>query len=176
MAGQTCQWANVLAVDMRLKRLHCVLTSIFGPRIDFTHRLFSSITHLEIFDVWIHTAPEVWSGLKDIPNLTHLAFNDPHYLPTCLTLLPTLKSLRVILLLSDSGARLVQQHNVPELAKELCFVDIVCPEYFEDWINGAHMGRDYWLFAEDLIAKRKSGETNPLNYYISDADAVLSDD
>ncbi|KAJ7256150.1 hypothetical protein B0H12DRAFT_517903 [Mycena haematopus] len=175
LAEQT--WGNRLARDMRLKRLHCMLASIFGARIDFTHRFFSSITHLEIFDVWSHTAREVWSGLKDIPNLTHLAFNDPNYLPTCLALLPTWESLRVlvILLLSDSGAELVQRYNVPELAKELRFVVIVCPDYLEDWTNGAHIGRDYWLVAEELVAKRKSGEINPLNYYISDADTVLSD-
>ncbi|KAJ7256151.1 hypothetical protein B0H12DRAFT_1323044 [Mycena haematopus] len=182
LAAQTR--ANVLEVDMRLKRLHCMLSSIFGAsQIDLTHRLFSSITHLEIFDVWSHIAPEFWSALKDIPNLTHLAFNDPNYLPQCHTLLPTWESLRVlvILLLTDSGAELVQRYNVPELAQELRFVVIVCPDYLEDWIDGAHMNRDYWLVAEDLIVKRKSGEINPLNYYISDTvdsdtDAVSSDD
>ncbi|KAJ6452076.1 hypothetical protein C8R45DRAFT_1124104 [Mycena sanguinolenta] len=104
----------ILKLNQRLKRLHCSLRSIFGSStVDLTHQIFSTLTHLEILDEWTDIHPEAWSALTNLPNLTHLAFNDRGYLPTCLTLLQTSKSLQVLVLLCvlDAGNDFVQRHN-----------------------------------------------------------------
>ncbi|KAJ7438560.1 hypothetical protein B0H11DRAFT_1633415, partial [Mycena galericulata] len=60
-----------------LKRLYCRLEDLFTPntQIDFTHPLFSHLTHLELFAGSNVVLPELWSGLSLLPYLTHLSFN-----------------------------------------------------------------------------------------------------
>ncbi|KAJ7869035.1 hypothetical protein B0H13DRAFT_2063518 [Mycena leptocephala] len=42
-----------------------------------------------------------------------------------------------------------------------------CPRAFhQDWYMGTHGGSDYWSRAEIFIAKRRSGEIDPLKYRI----------
>ncbi|KAJ6452083.1 hypothetical protein C8R45DRAFT_86943 [Mycena sanguinolenta] len=162
--------AKILELDMRLQRLHCRMNDIFkSSKICLMRPFFSSITHLEIFDAKDELGERFWPALIGLPNLTHLALNGEDYLPTCRDFLPTWPSLRVliILLLDDPDTNMLRRHGVPELAEEPRFVVIVCGNYIQDWMDGARMGRDFWSFAHDVIAQRKSGETDPLEYYVS---------
>ncbi|KAF8184644.1 hypothetical protein K438DRAFT_1974440 [Mycena galopus ATCC 62051] len=163
---------RVLNFNFPLKRLHCTVEKMFGSsRIDFTHRLFSLLTHLEIFDHdWTAIDADDWSGLARLPHLTHLAFNEEGYLPICHTLLLTWESLQVlvVLLLERMTPNLLEEYDVLELAQERRFVVIECPAYLDDWSEGIIKGADYWSRAEDFIAARKSGQVNPLDYYIRD--------
>jgi hypothetical protein len=126
--------------------------------IDFTHRFFTSITHLEIVNVAQNIKVEVWSALTRLPHLTHLAFNSYRYLEMCLAILLTWENLRALVILSlfDSGEKSLEQHNVPELAQEPRLVVIACSNFCDDWARGATLGRDYWAQAEDFIVKRRS--------------------
>ncbi|KAJ7136394.1 hypothetical protein C8R43DRAFT_614093 [Mycena crocata] len=84
------------------KHLYCSLYT--GPfalgRIDFTHKLFAQITHLELFDSLTSFdafALGVWSRagrLSLIPNLTNFAFSNGIFLRLALDLLCTSKSMR----------------------------------------------------------------------------------
>ncbi|KAJ6564193.1 hypothetical protein B0H19DRAFT_1067783 [Mycena capillaripes] len=62
--------------DLPLKRLHCHLGPFFGtaPQIDFTHRLFAGITHLQLLDARMDLYTETWFNLALIPHLTHISF------------------------------------------------------------------------------------------------------
>ncbi|KAF8145029.1 hypothetical protein K438DRAFT_1872694 [Mycena galopus ATCC 62051] len=165
----TAQTVNILQFDLPLKRLHCSLHSLFGSsRIDLTHRLFSVMTHLEIFDrSWDGINADVWPEFTRLPHLTHFALNEPDFLPTCCTLLPMWECLQVlVILLITPRTRLLDEYQVPELAHEPRFVMMDFPYYREDWSQGALTGCDYWLRVDDFIAKRKSGEINSLKYYI----------
>ncbi|KAF7334937.1 hypothetical protein MVEN_02243400 [Mycena venus] len=160
--------------DLPLKHMYCAFEFLFGsPRaIDFTHPLFSQITHLEIFD-HPHTldpSNSVWHNLATIPFLTHLAFEDPFFVYICLTLLSTCHSLRVLVVrggpqwnrlgnLSIAGHRDEQQ-----LAKDPRFV--MMGWGIRDWQLGAHGGTDYWSQAEDWVAKRRSGDIDARQYRI----------
>ncbi|KAJ7224024.1 hypothetical protein B0H12DRAFT_1240847 [Mycena haematopus] len=160
---------NVLDFNLPLKHLHCTVERMFpSSQIDFTHRIFSSITHLEIFDIPRRIDPDTWSALTRIPHLTHLAFNDPRFLPLCLALLSTWESLRVLLLVLDeqTDIHFLDNYNATDLAQDRRFVVTVCVNYLHDWIKGIQIGCDYWSRAEDFIAKRLSGEINPLLCYM----------
>ncbi|KAJ7131403.1 hypothetical protein C8R44DRAFT_774785 [Mycena epipterygia] len=147
-----------------LKQLYCNLQRVFGSApIDFTHNLFSQMTHLELFDI-PDSDPQFWSGIVLIPHLTHLAFNDLGFLPMGPTLLRTCSSLRLLILLSPLRAYVTNHPQIEELAKDGRFVLLFCPRYFEDWQMGAHTGIDYWSRAEDFVAKRRSGQIDRLQY------------
>ncbi|KAJ7333964.1 hypothetical protein DFH08DRAFT_814034 [Mycena albidolilacea] len=119
--------------------------------IDFTHQFFSTLTPFEIFDVPSNIDLKDWSEL---------------------TRLPSGYSLRVLVIshYSERHAKLLDQYGVTALAQERRFVVMVCAEYREDWIKGAHMGHDYWSQAESFTASRKSREIDPFVSYIPDAD------
>jgi len=152
-----------LIEDLQLSQLYCNLKCIFGSRrhIDFTHRLFAKITHLEIFGHnFDPTEREMYTELALLPHLTHLCFNDERFTDICLTLLKTCKSLRVLVILERTL-------NTPlEVAKDPRFVVMYCNWEAKDWRMGAHSGIDYWSRAEEFIAKRRSGEIDPLIYTI----------
>ncbi|KAJ6566587.1 hypothetical protein B0H19DRAFT_1374097 [Mycena capillaripes] len=59
---------------IRPQRLSANMKKLFGGDPDFTHSLFSNITHLDISDVFGLTW-EVWHKLAVLPRLTHLSFN-----------------------------------------------------------------------------------------------------
>ncbi|KAJ7331003.1 hypothetical protein DFH08DRAFT_882133 [Mycena albidolilacea] len=172
--------SSLLDLDLRLKRLQCTLQSIFGhSAINFTHPFFSSITHLEIFDVTTDMEVEPWSALTSLPHLTHLAFNSANYLPLCLALLSRWDTLRALVILLagniDPGEKIMESYGVPELIQEPRLVVVVCVGYREDWVKGAVTGHDYWSQAEDFISKRKSREIDPLEYYIPEIDEADDD-
>ncbi|KAF8153514.1 hypothetical protein K438DRAFT_1863840 [Mycena galopus ATCC 62051] len=68
-----------LIEDLPLKRLYCFIDDLFGPerQMDFTHRIFVNMTHLEIFGATTVISPEMWTRLSLIPHLTHLGFKWP---------------------------------------------------------------------------------------------------
>ncbi|KAJ7842173.1 hypothetical protein B0H13DRAFT_2413911 [Mycena leptocephala] len=118
--------------DLPLKRLYCSLEHIFGSqrKIDFTHRLFSQITHLEVFDYPSVVDPDIWCNLALLPRLTHLSFDHKVFRDVWPTLLRECPSLRVLVAFASS------------------------------WAVGAQTGMDYWSKAEEFIAKRRSGEVD----------------
>jgi hypothetical protein len=67
--------------NMPLKRFHCHLASLFHGvmQLDFTHRVFSHITHLQLFDGLKFESADVWRGFALIPRLTHLSFFNSHF-------------------------------------------------------------------------------------------------
>ncbi|KAF7377248.1 hypothetical protein MSAN_00145100 [Mycena sanguinolenta] len=176
--GETFIAVSEIRFDRPLKRLHGSLETIFGsPGIDFTRSIFSSLTHLELFNFPEHEIDlPVWTVLTRLPHLTHLAFDEEEYLPVCGALVPEWVRLRVLVILfirerDNLNAELFAKYNVPELADEPRVVLMVCSEYLEDWIKGAHTGRDdYWSRAEDHIALRKSGKIDLRDCYVPDSD------
>jgi hypothetical protein len=150
-----------LLEDLPLKQLSCNLKALFRPQpIDFTHKLFSMITHLEVFgvsDMSGFDSPDhdKWRGLAHIPHLTNLSFNDDGIVGVWPALLRTCKSLRVLVVLQ---ATIAGHPDEQELAKDPRFVAMGCEFETKDWRMGAHTGIDYWSRAEDLVAKRRSGE------------------
>ncbi|KAJ7620411.1 hypothetical protein FB45DRAFT_1094550 [Roridomyces roridus] len=150
----------------RLTRLHLDLERLFRPPTppDFTHRLFSHITHLEIFDRPRTLDWTVWSGLASLPHLTHLAFNSEQFIYIFPDLLHACRALRVLALVV-TGKR-VESPVPPVLLEDVRFVWMICAEYVKDWHAGAFIGRDFWTRAEEFIHMRRTGEVDRLQYRI----------
>ncbi|KAJ7604476.1 hypothetical protein FB45DRAFT_51213 [Roridomyces roridus] len=125
----------------QLIRLATQLALVFIPHpIDFTHSLFSRITHLQVFNSLIPRDLAIWSGLAILPQLTHLAFSHMGYVDVFPELLRTCTALRVLVLVFLSGT----PSHVPRVPEALaCDLRFVC-----------------------MVRKRRSGEVDPLRFYI----------
>ncbi|KAJ7622104.1 hypothetical protein FB45DRAFT_1031800 [Roridomyces roridus] len=177
-------WINTLTFDlwtrisaMSLRRLHCNIEAAQQPSIDVTRPVFRNLTHLEIFGI-VTEDEHFWSALADVPHLTHLSFNeDPHMLTIVPTLLAECISLRALIFLSLEPVPVLEDYresNLADLAHDPRFVQLVCRRYVRDWQLGALIGVDYWSRADDFIAKRRSGESDSLQYMMTgDASADL---
>ncbi|KAJ6592552.1 hypothetical protein B0H19DRAFT_1055262 [Mycena capillaripes] len=154
--------------DLPLKHLHCSLEILFGSpeHIDFTHRLFAGITHLELFDNLIN--PELYCDLSTLSHLSHLSFSESNVIFIAPKLLQTCHSLRVLIFygLARCEATLGKHAETKELVKDPRFVAMDCQHEVRDWQMGAHSGFDCWSRAEDLIMKRRSGKVDALQYRI----------
>ncbi|KAJ7613207.1 hypothetical protein FB45DRAFT_939145 [Roridomyces roridus] len=143
-----------------LKRFHGYLSHLFGgaQQIDFTHPLFSRLTHLELhLDYSDDLDPSnypVWIGLAGIPNLTHLSFGEG-FLPVLPGVVERCTSLRVIVLLS-----MCTEPVVHPVARDVRFVQVERPKYTLDWHTGALGGVDYWARAEGMIVGRSAGASD----------------
>ncbi|KAJ7230843.1 hypothetical protein B0H12DRAFT_1077336 [Mycena haematopus] len=144
---------------MPLRRLYADLQDLFSSvDIDFTHPLFSRITHLHLkyhlgWDQW-----EKWKGLATIPNLTHLAFLGGKSLSIFQNTLAACPKLQVLIFLH------LQEKpglGLESLAHDTRFVCIPAPPFYTDWQIGAHGGDDFWVRAEKFIAQRNRGEVDP---------------
>ncbi|KAJ6476756.1 hypothetical protein C8R47DRAFT_1220238 [Mycena vitilis] len=112
---------------------------------------------------------EVWGAMTRLPHLTHLAFNDTAYLPMCLVLLPTWDSLQ------EPGPLGGMRRGGTGAGCAFGTMSSDSDKSLEDWIMGAYAGVDYWSRAEEFIAKRRSGEINPLRYFVDGEKATEKD-
>ncbi|KAF8185825.1 hypothetical protein K438DRAFT_1765607 [Mycena galopus ATCC 62051] len=150
-----------LLSGMPLRRLYTTLKSLFHPTdIDFTHSLFSHITHLREMDYITPNSWKKWKGLALIPNLTHLALaaNSSLHVPLFEGVLAACPALRVLVCLYNYSSNLLG--GFKSLAQDTRFVCIRVPVFIEDWQTGAWGGEDFWVQAERFIAQRDSGEVD----------------
>ncbi|KAJ7134054.1 hypothetical protein C8R43DRAFT_1133067 [Mycena crocata] len=137
------------------RRLACRLSPLFHPApIDFTHVLFSRLTHLEMVDSDFRTtdwAP--WAGLAALPCLTHLAFIETGSFPMftgALTACPHLSVLVVVEFAPDQvdeplSAAFVHDHR---------FVQLCLAGKLLSWEATAMTGDDHWIKADAIIRDR----------------------
>ncbi|KAJ6505292.1 hypothetical protein C8R45DRAFT_546872 [Mycena sanguinolenta] len=117
--------------------------------------LFLSVTHLELLDFSTQNGDveSVCLNISLIPCLTHIALN--MYLDTLLShaALRAIAQLQCIVFLSTAAP----SNNSPLLDDRR----FVCIEeglgYYNDWLNGAVFGEDYWSVADAFLAARRSG-------------------
>ncbi|KAJ7147835.1 hypothetical protein C8R43DRAFT_1129391 [Mycena crocata] len=120
---------------------------------------------------------DIWSGLSLLSQLTHLqvSFDANGFIRISLPLLRTCKSLTVLICLNTfhgyQGAdKLIQAEG---LQQEPQFVAMSFQYFCNDRQMGAHAGVDYWTRADDFIAKRRSGEIDPLQFRISEDASIM---
>ncbi|KAF7366318.1 Tyrosinase central domain-containing protein [Mycena sanguinolenta] len=143
---------------MPLRYLSTNLAYLFpSDGIDFMHPLFSRITHLQVWDDLDTARWEEWSGLTTIPNLTHLAFlltKSSSIFKNTLAACPGLKV--IIFQYSSLGDN--PEFGVESLAHDTRFVCLHARPFYVDWQIGARGGEDFWVRAEQFIARRNRGE------------------
>jgi hypothetical protein len=86
-----------------LTRLYCDVTSLYDGRTDFTHPLFSNITHLILEVFYLGDGNTAGSVFALIPHLNHLSFEGYNYLetkPVSFRLLQKCRLVRVLVYLA----------------------------------------------------------------------------
>ncbi|KAJ7230836.1 hypothetical protein B0H12DRAFT_1240133 [Mycena haematopus] len=140
---------------MPLRRLSIGRSLFPSVGIDFTHPLFSRITHLHLVG-GLDTTQEC-KGLAIMPNLTHLALLMKKSLSIFQSTLTACTGLQVLIFLCF--------HPIPEmglesLAHDVRFVCLPAPVFYADWQIGARGGDDFWVRAGKFIAQRNRGEVD----------------
>ncbi|KAJ7321864.1 hypothetical protein DFH08DRAFT_888794 [Mycena albidolilacea] len=134
---------------MPLQRLSTALTDVFSVTgVDFTHPLFSRLTHLELMDTLTNAVWEEWKGLTLIPNLTHLAFLIEKSLAIFQGVLAACPALQVLVSF-HWGFKGIPYEGIglEPLSQDTRFI-------------GARGGDDFWVRAEKFIAQRVSGQVD----------------
>ncbi|KAJ7707208.1 hypothetical protein B0H14DRAFT_3643677 [Mycena olivaceomarginata] len=145
---------------MPLRRLSTAIANAFPAiAVDFTHPLFSNLTHLELMDRLEDAPWEEWKGLALIPNLTHLAFLMQKSLAVFQGALDACPALQVLVYLYFKGIVYEEIHLQP-LAQDTRFICMPAPPFASDWQIGARDGDDFWVRAERFIAQRVSGQVD----------------
>ncbi|KAJ7263435.1 hypothetical protein C8J57DRAFT_1629477 [Mycena rebaudengoi] len=128
---------------------------LFDSLPDFSHSLFSSVTHLELMDDDISRYnDECWKSLASLPCLTHLAFNYYSSVPTrsLHMLLEECKSLQVLILIVEYDNFFDDIDNPVSAypTRDVRFVVAAYgDDYLEDWIRGAWGQADVWVRADN---------------------------
>jgi hypothetical protein len=144
-----------------LRRLSLDLKYLFHHSPDFTHPLFATITHLRLNNpncLW----PQL-SSLAQMPCLTHLSFDG--ILLEVASYCNALRDCKSLQVLATSWSKvevveaLVHIDAYAAVATDLRFVVLLATHRIRDWEMGARGGANYWVRADELVRKRRSGET-----------------
>ncbi|KAJ6533285.1 hypothetical protein DFH09DRAFT_1181490 [Mycena vulgaris] len=147
---------------MPLQRLSINLALLFpgpnGDATDFSYPLFTHITHLDLHG-WNDDDWAAWSGLAHMPMLTHLSFNNNLVSSSvCRSALVHCTSLKVLAIVcSDEPDLVIYARFYGDVSADTRFVMVVVTDALRDWEMGARGGEDYWVAAEALVQKRRSG-------------------
>ncbi|KAJ6596089.1 hypothetical protein B0H10DRAFT_2230579 [Mycena sp. CBHHK59/15] len=122
------------------------------PAPDFTHALFSHITHLDIAE---EGSDPTWAGLALIPTLTHLSFRLSSFPRlNSRAILDNCSSVKVLVIVWPNQAYLNTYAPAFADVKDRRFVMLLVPDYYVDWAIGARGGEDYWVRAEEIVQLR----------------------
>ncbi|KAJ7037635.1 hypothetical protein C8F04DRAFT_403602 [Mycena alexandri] len=148
-AGGDVPCLAALGALKALSRLAANLEQVFPfGKIDFTHGLFRTLTHLELLDaVDLH----IIRNITLIPHLTHIAFHRPPHTQHAYNIL-----------VANIGLQCILFFHVADLKVHLRLEDIRCVcvvmiDYTRDWLLGADGGEDYWTVANSFIAAKRAG-------------------
>ncbi|KAJ7234800.1 hypothetical protein C8J57DRAFT_1531299 [Mycena rebaudengoi] len=138
--------------QIQVQRLSIHLKTLFQGRIvDLQHPLFSSVTHLYLFDSSSVQQP-FYLQLSLLTALTHLRV--PEHVPydALSANLAECRSLRVVVAVSDSH----RFRNPP--VTDSRFVTLLMHDSWSGFKRGALSGMDFWTRAEEFIASKARGE------------------
>ncbi|KAF7364245.1 Zn(2)-C6 fungal-type domain-containing protein [Mycena sanguinolenta] len=141
--------------------------------IDLGLPMFSSLTHLDIWEDIIAIAPS-WSSLALLPVLTHLAFFGLSY-DVGVTILGMCRKLQVIISMEteDSTEWLMLSATVDDWEPRFVGMVVTTENYASDWETGLRGGSDFWARADAFVAMRRRGEIEPKSrYWIEDRDGI----
>ncbi|KAJ7290103.1 hypothetical protein C8J57DRAFT_336693 [Mycena rebaudengoi] len=149
---------------------------LFDGPPDFSHSLFSSITHLALTDINISAySDESWKSLASLPSLTHLGFDAYSSVPARLlhVLLEEPKRLQVLILIV-ADMRFLNDTDNPVSAYPTHDVRFIMAAYDDDfvgdWIRGAWGQADVWDRADNFIRLKRRGKVPRDAYFIAEGD------
>jgi hypothetical protein len=144
---------------LQARRLTIGIEQLFlGRTIDLQHPAFASVTHLDLLDD-ADTTQEISVQLSLLLALTHLRLVGGIAPRVLVVTLSDCRSLRVLINRwhgTDRAEAKIMADNPP--AADPRFVVLLWSDYLADWELGARGGDDFWVQAEEFIAKKRRGE------------------
>lgn len=151
--------------NTRIKRLAFFWTWDRGYYVDSTHAMFSSVTHLIIHreydnphgDVW-----EKWAPLAALLTLTHLCVSDFIASGILADVLSHCSRLRTLVTMwrqtwyDTTGACEKFSKDLPVADVRVVLMTHV--DYWTEWNIHAQGGDDFWVRADEFIARKRRGE------------------
>jgi hypothetical protein len=148
-----------ILAEMRVQRFGGCLTNFFEgyDRVNLTHPLFASLTHLDIFDVMSEGLAGICAQIPTLPKLTHLALDRNARLDTVEALLPECPRLKLLLLLwSRSDKHEYELAQVPHVY-DVRLVMGMYDESWADWEAGAKGLPHLWSMGDEFVARKRTG-------------------
>ncbi|KAJ7097521.1 hypothetical protein C8R44DRAFT_889065 [Mycena epipterygia] len=150
-----------LFARLRLRRLSLPADAPWSPGSD---PFYAAITHLHLHSYHLQQTP-VYYNTGRLPSLSHLCVDSISYVarPPLRRILEECKKLEVLVCMFHNQRTLKVSSTVTRATgSEIDDPRIVTMvmddgEYVKDWKVGAAGGRDFWVRAEEIIAKRRSG-------------------
>ncbi|KAF8193571.1 hypothetical protein K438DRAFT_836284 [Mycena galopus ATCC 62051] len=137
------------------------LSADFDMMPPATHPMFSRLTHLHLGDDPVN-AGELPEILAALPKLTHLSLDGDISVLMSPEILASSQSLRALVFF-EYDPRVWSDEVAAQLTRDIRFVVMPVPDFAEDWYAGLQHGTDYWSEAETFVAKRRTGEIDPLH-------------
>jgi hypothetical protein len=152
---------------MHLQKLFLTVPSDLStwPLAGLRHRLFLSVTHLDLSEDRVDAGSscwQVWSYLASLPALTRLALSVPmaeRILPEVVAHCPRLS---VVIAVTYKGSW--DRDLAIAFAQNITFTDprtvvmALATNYTDDWILGTRGGDDFWIRAETFVTRKRAGE------------------
>ncbi|KAJ7171333.1 hypothetical protein C8R46DRAFT_1262683 [Mycena filopes] len=156
-----------------LRHLRLDALGLFIPaNVDFTHPLFRNLTHLELFvelpeQLFFADAEDLYAVMTTgIPNLTHIAFDQPVLGRFMEPLFEPHARLCCFVLFYDMTDELLAGPRRAEVVHIPADFD-----FRADWFRGVQTGEDHWTLAEEFIAAKRAGRVDSSIYTISAGDS-----
>ncbi|KAJ7628221.1 hypothetical protein DFH06DRAFT_1226539 [Mycena polygramma] len=159
---------------MRLQRLYCLFDH--EPPLSTLQRpLFRFVTHLDLYipEDKVDLPPSVWqewSHLASLPALSHLCLSQrlhadvlPRALAECAGISIAVAAFWDIYDMEDA-VEFVDSHTI----RDPRFVVMVVPNCEADWNTGARGGADFWVRAEEFLARKRRGEIESSCYFLKE--------
>ncbi|KAJ6466779.1 hypothetical protein C8R45DRAFT_477918 [Mycena sanguinolenta] len=156
-----------------IRRWSGCLKDLFGDvsAVDLGLAVFRSVTHMDLFDHVDVDAPSsarLCEGVCALPALTHLCLNrrvDPEILRNLLQGCPRLRVLVNMWADSTRATEMVAAHREAGV-DDIRYVVVVCYNYLFDWDTGARGGIDFWVAADDFVARKCRSEIEDSSYLL----------
>ncbi|KAJ6543043.1 hypothetical protein B0H19DRAFT_313538 [Mycena capillaripes] len=148
-----------------LRRLAIDISEYFPGSIDLT--VFGNLTHMDVLD----SKPkmqDIWMALAALPQLTHISFNSLLFRKLGPSTMRANTQLQCIVLWWRLHDYLLD--SLRPYSEDARFVWIEQQDWREDWLRGAHTGKDYWALADAFIAAKHQGKVDQSRFSICDLD------
>ncbi|KAK7050508.1 hypothetical protein R3P38DRAFT_1760988 [Favolaschia claudopus] len=131
--------------------------------VDLSLPVFKTVTHMDVFDDLESKnrySSKLCASLAALPALTHLCLNRTAEPRPIRNFLQHCAGLQVLVIMWSKPLPAKAMLGALREAgiTDVRYVVAVCNGYWDDWEVGARGGVDFWVAAEDLIARKRSGE------------------
>ncbi|KAJ7865394.1 hypothetical protein B0H13DRAFT_2562180 [Mycena leptocephala] len=155
-----------ILANMRLRRLSTFIHGLYDGPVDLKHPLFTSITHLDLFDTQSVGLDEILVQISTLPALTHLALDYEASRDVVETLLVECPNLELLLLLWAWNDKQYLSAQIPHVHDVRFVIGQYVDDYWEDWEAGAWGQPYFWSLGDDFVARKRSKAIEATRYWL----------